>query len=474
MKTPSSRFRHGGYAALITLFVLGGVVLANLIVGQIPVKLDLTASKMYSLSEQSLQVLKDLPEEVTIYSLFKPGTEPSNVMEMIKRYQDASSKIKLELLDVEKNPAFAKKYDPTGKIIGSGSLVVVSKKTGQFKVIPYIDLYDVGYDQQTGQQRVNGVAIEQQVTGALLYVASGVTPKIAELTNHGESSMEELGLADVLRKQNYTLEPLNLLTQKSIPQDTSLLLVTSPKTDLSEAETSAIKTYLEQGGNAFILVDLTEAPLKNLESVLNLYGVQSQFGIVLEGDQSFMVSGYPNLLLPNFGDHDILKPLKTQKYPVSFPNSLALQESPVKKRNLEIVSLLTSSPDSWLRTDLASQSATRTANEEKGPFTLGYATKVLQEDPTAKGTRMVVLASSIFINPQNPVMTPGNSELFLNSLSWVQNRKEGQGLHPKASFMLPLTLDGLQTLVFLFLFVVLIPLGVLVTGLVIWLKRRHL
>lgn len=35
-------------------------------------------------------------------------------------------------------------------------------------------------------------------------------------------------------------------------------------------------------------------------------------------------------------------------------------------------------------------------------------------------------------------------------------------------------LTGIQVLIFAGLFVVVIPLGILITGLVIWLRRRHL
>jgi ABC-2 type transport system permease protein len=471
-----ARLRHGGYAAGITVLVLLALVLANLVAARLPLKLDLSSYKMYSISEQSLGFLKGLKEDMDIYGLFKPGQEPANVVEVLNRYRDASPRIHLEFFDVERNPAFAKKYDSTGRGLAPGSLVVVARSSGRFRVIPYEDLYEVAYDQRSGQQQVRGVAVEQRVTGALSYAAGGRIASLYELSGHSEFSLEEIGLAPDLAKENGELHPLNLLAAKEVPKDADLVLVISPKSDLLPGEAEALKRYLDSGGNALFLIDRMKAPLAGLESVINLYGVATTQGYVLEGDESRMAAGRPNLLIPELLSHEILASIKDKKYLVTILNSQALRESSAKRQYLKLTPLLASSPSSWLRTDLGSDSATRIASDRLGSQVLAYAVEAPKSDPKARPSRIVVAGSSVFAIPSimKQYMGPGNDELFLNMASWCENRDEGLNIRPKSTIQMALRLSAAQSFLWLGLVVILIPGLILAAGLVVWLRRRRL
>ena len=61
------KVRYGGYATLVSLIAVAGLVLVNLVVDQLDVEFDLTESGIYSLSEQSKQVADGIQEPVTIY-----------------------------------------------------------------------------------------------------------------------------------------------------------------------------------------------------------------------------------------------------------------------------------------------------------------------------------------------------------------------------------------------------------------------
>jgi ABC-2 type transport system permease protein len=468
-----TRLRHGGYAAIMTVIVVAAVVVANLVVGTIPLKLDLTSKKMFSLSDQTLSVLKGLKEDVTIFGMFKPGEEPSNISEVLVRYRDASPRVKLESLDIEKNPAFSKKYDTTGAGISPGSLVIVAKNSGRSKVISYRDLYDVQVDPQTGQSQIQGVSIEQQVTGALLYLGSGRVSKLYELTGHGEDSFQDLGLSDELRKENYDVASVNLTTTKDIPADADILAVVSPKTDIQATEAMAIKAFLDKGGNALLLLDLQQTPAANLESVINLYGLKTLRGFALEGSDDHHMSGNPVFLFPDFADHAILTPIKQQKYPVMMPAALGLDLSQNAKQYLRIAPLLKTTSNSWLRTDLSNNSETRIASDKSGPIVLAYAVESRKDDPAAKVTRIVTVASSRFVNPNILPQFPGNKEFFMNSLGWIQNRTDSLSLRPKSLYVLPLQQNGLQAALSIGLIAIIIPFGLLIAGLIVWLKRRH-
>ena len=61
----SRKFRFGGYATLLIVAALAVVIVVNVLVGQIPGKLDLTQNKIYSLSDETYKLLDGLKTDVT-------------------------------------------------------------------------------------------------------------------------------------------------------------------------------------------------------------------------------------------------------------------------------------------------------------------------------------------------------------------------------------------------------------------------
>ena len=64
------------------------------------------------------------------------------------------------------------------------------------------------------------------------------------------------------------IKSLNLLTEGSVPEDASCLLIDSPTTDISEDEKTALIDYLENGGKAMIFSDYTGEKMENFDAVL--------------------------------------------------------------------------------------------------------------------------------------------------------------------------------------------------------------
>ncbi len=135
--------RYGGYAALLTLSLILGLMLLNLIVQQFSPQVDLTRNKLFSLSEQTLKVLEGIKSPVTIYGLWEPGKESRQVKEVLDKYVAKNKNIRLEIVDPDKNPGLIAKYDKTKKGIEKGSLIIEGEKG--FKVIPQVDLYEINW-----------------------------------------------------------------------------------------------------------------------------------------------------------------------------------------------------------------------------------------------------------------------------------------------------------------------------------------
>lgn len=133
----NKKFRYGGYSALITVVVIAILIIVNLVVDQIPWKVDLTKNRYFSLSDQSYRTMDTIKKDITIYGLYKTGQENLTVKEILDQYANYSDKIKIKFIDPVKNPTFAQKYSQDGTSLSEGSLIVDAGD--KYKVI---DQYD--------------------------------------------------------------------------------------------------------------------------------------------------------------------------------------------------------------------------------------------------------------------------------------------------------------------------------------------
>lgn len=475
----SKRMRYGGYAALVTLAAAVIVVVVNLIVQQIPGEIDMTENRLFTLSEQTLGLIDRLDakgDPVTIYGLYQPNNENPNVVDVIRKYERASDVIRYERVDPDKDPGFLRKYESEDSGLTNGTLIVDSGDI--FKVIPGIDMYDVSYSQQ-GEPRVMGFKAEQKITNALLYVTSGYTPTIYQLTGHGEYTLIQLGLYTTIEKENFTIEDLNLLTTDSVPEDADIVICIGPETDLTEKEADDLRTYLEdENGSALFLFDFTGEDFPLFNSLLASFGVEAQNAIVMEGDADRLFDPeIPFFLAPEILSHDITDPLRADDMTILMPNVIPINTLEVKKRNTEIEPLLQTSRQSWIRENPDEiRSMLKQPSDTAGPVTPAvaiYKRKMEMDEP--EGYRLVVAGNAKFVGYIPPFGTlKPNIDFLMNSLSWLNKRTESISVRSRSLFEFPLRISGTLQLVYAGIFVILIPVGILAAGLIVWLRRRHL
>jgi len=462
--------KYGGYATLITLAVIIGLIFLNLMFEQLSPQVDLTYSGLFSLSEQTIQVLETVTTPVKFYGLWRPGEEDNNVMDVVNLYLSRNRNITLELIDPDRNPGFVMRYDRERRGISRGSLVVEGDKG--FKVIAPIDMYDFTQSQQGGST-VTGLSVERRITSALLFAGTGETPVVYELTGHSEIPMLAYGLQDTLDRENYALASLNLLLT-DVPSDASAILINSPSRDISEAEAEKLLDYLEQGGRLMVILDYSVQELTNLNVVLASYGLEFNYGIIIETDP-YYVAIDPRTVWPDLADHDITRPLMDKsRTPVVLLEAMSLSILDTKRRTVEITPLMTSSPIAFLRTDLNDNSTIMSSSDIPGPLMIGAAvidpSWIQGNEPQARivaigGGTLLALGVQGF---------DANRDIFMNSLTWLQDRPENITVRSKSIYLLPLRMNLAQVIVYGVLFIFVFPVGFFVAGFVTWLKRRHL
>ncbi|MEE8441893.1 MAG: GldG family protein [Spirochaetia bacterium] len=470
LKNP--KLRYGGYASLITFAAVVAVIVVNLLVAQLDLQIDMTDNDVYTLSEQTRGILAELDEEVTIYVLARRNEEPAQIMEALGRYEKASPWVGIETIDADTNPGFVARYDPEGEGLGNGSIIIATEDN--YKPIGVRDLYSID-DRNPQAPTIIGLNVERRVTNALIYVATGRTPIIYQTTGRGEAGIEQIGdMAADLAAENYEVRNLNLIQAPQVPEDAAVLLVFGLRTDLSEGEARKIRDFLESGGRAVFMVDVLLEELPVLNDLLSGYGLSLSQGVVIEGNQNYH-TGNEFQLVPDMAAHPITDSLIEARSPIMIPFGRAIEVLPQKPRGVKIEPLAQTSPDSFLRVNLENQDPARTADDIPGPFIMAVGVIDTEFSSSEEISRIVVIGNARFLAPIYPFgYIPGNLDFILNAIGWVQNQQETLSIRAKFTLLFPMQLTGAQLLIFAGLFVIVIPLGILIAGLIVWLRRRHL
>ena len=155
--------RYGTLAATSVLIVLAILVAVNYIGKQQNKRWDLTENKQFSLSDQSRNVVAKLDAPVEIMGFMPPADQPTTVntfRDLLQEYANLSNQIKLDLVDVDRNPSVAAQNE----VRAYGEIVIRHK--GRTERV-------------TSSQ-------EQDVTNALIKVVSGQARTVYFTQGHGE------------------------------------------------------------------------------------------------------------------------------------------------------------------------------------------------------------------------------------------------------------------------------------------------
>ena len=466
--------KYGGYAALISLGVLIALLMLNLLIGQFPIQLDLTRNQIFSLSDQTLEILDQLDSPIKFYGLWTPGTENPVVMDTISQYLSRSRHITLDILDPDRNPGFTMRYDRERRGISQGSIIVEGDMG--FRLITPFEMFDFF---NMGDLSVTDVMVERRISNAILFVGTGTTPVIYELTGHGQTSLSFFGIYEYLDRENYDMRQINLMLS-DIPDDATVIVIYGPQRDLAPMEADKLLEYLDNGGRLMVFADYNIRELTNLNRVLASFGIAYNYGIVHERDPSYFTMMDSSVVLPDVIEHDITNALlNKERTPIMFITAMSISELPTRRRQTEVIPLLHSSSGAFLRSDLNITAADVIGGDTLGPHIYAVAVEdpgtgwINPMDPEPQ-TRIVAFGDANILMTALRLGIPANMDLFMNSLTWLHDRQETGSVRSRSHIVGPMHLTMTNVITYGVLFIGVIPIAFFVSGFVVWLKRRHL
>lgn len=461
-------FRSGVYSTAILAAAIVLAVLLNLLVGALPKKyteFDLSEAKMYTLGDSSKKLVQSLDQDVTVYYLCETGSEDAILTKLLDHYADESSHFRWEQKDPAIYPTFAAQYGASD--VSTGSLIVVSGENNV--VLDAADLYEYDYSDYytTGSANVT-FGGEKQITSAIYKLTAAEETYAYYTTNHGEQALTS-SLTEALEAQNITAQPLDLLTS-TIPDDCDLLIINDPTSDFASDglvdEISQLQTYLENGGRVLLTTNgYDETP--NLDAVMAQFGLAREAGLVVEGDSSHALYGYPYSLFPDYGTTDESTALDGVNRSTHVMLSVAQGITVTETDGVTAESLLNTSEDAYSKLNFDTSSTTDKENgDTDGPFSLA----VWARNETT-GAEVIWIGCPNMDNEQVYQSIPGN----LTFLQGCAASLVGQSLliDTKALEAAPITVPASASMTLGMVFVFVLPAAVLIAGAVEVLLRRR-
>ena len=469
----SKKFRYGAFSTLLAVFVIAILLVVNLVVEQLNIRFDLTPTRMYSISQASIDFIRDLEEDVTIYALFRTGQEPMQFQLLLEQYSIHSNRVRVVYRDPFLHPQFVDQFRRgEEEDIPVNSVIVTTGR--RHRVIPAGDMATFRFNMDTWRNELVSIDIEPQVTNAIVYVTEDYTPVIYMLTGQNEFQMSQ-AMIDRFMLNNYEFREINLFYEERVPEDAAMLFVTTPERDWPPIVADRVREYLANDGNAFFLIDYTVIELPNLRAVLNSYGVDIPRMVVHEASLRNMLQANPLFVLPDWIAHDVTRPLIQAGYRNLIVMPMPVETLEIRKSSLTIEPLFVSSNVSYAKTE-AGATINREPGDIDGPFDLAVAITDSFFTSRQHTSRLVVMGTTSLLDPTIDNLIHGaNADFVLNSINWLVGGRATMFIRSMSpdTGLRSLMIDDFQGLVISIVSMALIPIAILATGIVVWMRRRN-
>lgn len=458
-------FQGGTYSLAITAIVLAILVALNIMVSALPstyTNLDISSSKLYSITSNTKVVVNALQDDVTIYWIVQSGEEDSVIENLLNKYDSLSDHIEVVKKNPDVYPTFAEQY--TDEEVANNSLIVECGDRNRF--ISYNDIYvsEANMSTYSYEYSFDG---EGAITSAIDYVVNAEQPQLYILEGHGEAELSE-SFSTQIEKENIETTTFSLLNEDSIPEEADAILIYAPSSDISEEEKTMLSEYVDNGGKLMILAGPTESgTLENLYGLLSDYGVEAQEGIVVESDREHYAFQAPYVLLPDIASDEITDPLLEENYYAILPIAQGMTVGTTDKGT--VTQLLTTSDTSFSKVDGYSLSTYEKENGDiDGPFAVGLSIE------GNSGGQIVWFSSSQFLEDMyNSYSSGANLDLAMNALSSLVGENDAVSIRSKSLNYNYLTISDSVSTVLKQLMIGVFPLVYLGIGGVVILKRRR-
>ncbi|MGD8868733.1 MAG: Gldg family protein [Gemmatimonadales bacterium] len=282
-------------------------VVANLFGSYIPGRIDLTAEQLYTLSDGTKQILRNLNDVVTI-TFFTSRELPAQVqvlerdvsdvlrdferysrgnVQVIRKHPDRSEQAAQEAQQLGIQPVQFNVVRREELQVKQGWLGLAVQYADQSEVIPFVR------DNRT---------LEYQLASNVWRLTRTSTPKVAFASGHGEKTQTDYARFTRELRQTYDVTTVDLSSDTAVIEpDVDALIIAGPKRALDARARERVRSYLASDGRLLYLGDGVDVNLQYLFAMAlpdSVRDLTRQFGVQLNGDLVFDVRSNESIQVP--------------------------------------------------------------------------------------------------------------------------------------------------------------------------------
>ena len=465
--------RRGRYGTNTAIMIAAAVTLGTLsfvLVELINIeRLDLTATRQFTLAPQSLDILNDLSEPVQVIAFFVPDDPRQELFRIdsenrLNEFEHRSdNKLEYRFVDPDREPTLANRY----RISEYPTIVFEGQESGR-------------------QHRLTAPQFAERDFASALLIVTGVERKlIYYLTGHGErdyqdtelGSHEGFGLAiSGMFGDNYSVIPLSLVQNPGIPGNPAAIVIAGPTRDLDSQEYQIVFDYLKDGGRILLLLE--PDPPQTFKDLLASWAVEVEEGIVVDLGSS--LSGQPQTPLIQRAQYNTNEPvgaitsLVEQSYfpgTASFVPSFPPEEMPatITQYPVALTTVL-----SCLTLDVTVTDCPDRDFGARVPVLAVQGIAPLGGEPNldVAYTSKIVVFGDVDFATNFHINSVGNRDLVLNSVNWLTEDFTLASVRPKAITSRELVVTGREMQIIRALSWLVLPSLMAIFAGVAWWRRR--
>lgn len=486
-------------AGIVAAMVIA--VLVNILAARHYRRWDVTDAGIYTLSRPTEQTLARIDEPIEIYVLMSRASGLTlTLRHLIDAYQSLAPSLAVRFVDPDTEPAELMRVQQRfgveasrsegGALVTDAAIIVARGDRTHF--VAEGELFEL--DEGAGD-RVRP-RLEQALTAALVHVLRGEPQQICFTQGHGEAGFDVGGpeglvaLRSRLEKTNYAavpLAPLRAMRETDPIGDCALVVIGGPDQPLAREEVTRLERYFDGGGNLLVAAGPEFDPSRGtpvslgLEPLLARAGIDKRADVIFERDPTRrLAGGQGEVFLAEPQLHPVTQGFVELAGAIPLPVQLVSSLAARADATVAPSPLLATSADAFGLGDIrgwleSGAEAVPSPNDARGPLVIAYAAELPRRDPSdAHGPRMVVFGTKSVIVGANWVSDPlrGTGMLVENVISWLADEPVIVEVPDKPARQIGMRLTEEVLTASLYKTVVLLPLGTLLLGLGIHLRRR--
>lgn len=445
--------------------------------------IDMTDSKLYSLTNESKEKIKKINEKLEIELInFEQYAYLSNVLNsanIIKEY----SKLNSNIIVTERNSS------------EESVPLIIFKYKDKTNTISIDNLYDYEFSTETYLDESIDIT-EEVITNAIIDITSENKNNIYLYINH--SSYKEYAdkyfatLIKSIESKINNFEYLNLAEVDNVPENCDCLIIPNLSEDISDKEKDILINYINNGGNILVLQEslaVVNADLPNFQSIMDLYGIKLSNGIIMENNKNNMVNNIPEFIIAkinnnstignklnensklllvdagkiDFKDEDTLNTLN-----VSYEIIAQTSEEAFYRKDLTVTDFTKIDSDENASNAILAALVTKNINDEKTSKLIIFSNSIFATDSTAIPIKDIVTGQSKKIKAINYC---NNKELLENAILYLSNNNESMIIRKKYFDNIPTMkiLENGSVVEILYG----VPMFIILIGYIVWRIRKN-